>query len=102
MVTLVLDILGGIGICVTIVFGRQLRRWERLLKGTRVAVSFKGKRKMTPRLIDWLRWAQQIESDKNVNGQVIYTMGGTTIAIMKLQPKGHGKTTTKTVKEPTA
>jgi hypothetical protein len=100
MVTLILDILGGIGLVAGIVFGVQLWRWERLLKGTRVAVSFKGKRQMTPRLIDWLVWAQRLEGDKQVNGQVIYSKGGTTLALLKLLPKDHGKTTTRTIKEP--
>ena len=82
------------GIC-----AHKLYQWEHLLQQSRVAVSFKGKRQMTPRLIDWLVWAQRLEGDKNVNGQVIYKQGGTTIALMKPAPKDHGKTVTTTVKE---
>lgn len=92
------DIFAAVGWCAAIMFGVKLYRWERLLQLSRVAVSFKGKRAMTPRLIDWLVWAQRLQSDKKVNGQVIYKQGGTTIALMQPPPKEHGKTETTTIK----
>lgn len=73
----------------------QLYRWEQLLKRSRVQVRYKGKPKMTPRLLDWLVWAQRLDSDKAVSGQVIYSQGGTVIALMRPLPKDHNKTTTK-------
>lgn len=99
MVSLLFDILFCIGWIGFMLFARQLYRWERQLKRARVAVSFKGKRQMTPRLIDLLVWATRLEGDKKVNGQVIYKQGGTTIALLKPLPKEHGKTTTKTIRE---
>lgn len=82
-------------------FSRQLYQWERQLRGARVKVYFKGRVAMSPRLIDWLHWANTLHGDRKVNGQVVYKQGGTTIAITKPDPRGHGKTTTKTVKEKT-
>jgi hypothetical protein len=100
--TVILLIVALLGWLAAIIAGRQLYRWERFLRGTRVQVRFKGKAKMSPRLIDWLVWAQRLQGDKKVNGQVIYSQGGTTIALMRLPPKDHGKTATTTIKEPAA
>lgn len=99
MLTILLDILGIMGWLVALVCARQLYRWERQLTGARLRVSFKGRTQMTPRLIDWLRWANTLQGDKRVNGQVVYKQGGTTIAIVKPLPRDHGKTVTRTIKE---
>jgi len=89
--------LGAAGWIVAFVGWRQLYRWERQLRGVRIQVTFKGKPKMNPRLIDWLRWGLTLQGDKRINGQVVYGQGGTTIALLKPQPRSHGKTKTKTV-----
>lgn len=101
-ITIVLDLLGIIGIVGGVICARQLRRWERQLQGARVVIAYKGKNKMTPRLLDFLRWANQLDSDKALNGQVIYKLGGTTLAIIKPAPKDHGKAQTRTIKEKAA
>lgn len=100
--SIIICIIGLAGLTLGLACAWQLRRWERHLTGVRVQVSYKGKAKMTPRLIDWLKWALSLEGDKRINGQVVYAQGGTTIALMKPAPREHGKTTTKTVKEKAA
>lgn len=102
MLTIVLSVLAIVGFAFGSACGYQLWRWERQLRGARISVTYKGKTKMTPRLLDWLLWANKLEGDKRVNGQVIYQMGGTTIALRKPLPRSHGKTKTRTIKEPTA
>lgn len=88
---------GTVGWIAALVAWRQLYRWERQLTGARVLVSYKGRTKMSPRLIDWLKWANTLQGDTRLNGQVIYKMGSTTISILKPLSRGHGKTATKTV-----
>lgn len=94
--------IAAVGWISALIAGRRLYLWERQLKGARIQVSFKGKAQMTPRLLDWLVWANRLDGDKRVNGQVLYAKGGTTIALRKRAPREHGKTTTKTIKEKTA
>lgn len=97
-ILLVVLVVGAVWMIIALALARRLYRWERNLRGVRVQINYKGRAKMTPRLFDWLLWANQLESDKRVNGQVIYSQGGTTIMLRK--PNDHGKATTKTIKEP--
>lgn len=101
MVGYAVGVVGLIGFAIGMACLIRLREWERHLYRTRITIHFKGRPQLSPRLIDWLLWARQLETDKRVNGQVLYKMGGTTIALRKLEAKDHGKTVTKTVKEPT-
>lgn len=79
-------------------FARRLYRWETLLSRARVKVYFKGKTAMTPRLLDLVLWADKLQKDKQVNGQVIFKQGGTTIALAKAH-KRVPKAKQSTVKE---
>lgn len=81
-------------------FSMRLYRWEVLLSRARVKVYFKNKSAMTPRLIDIVRWCDELQKDKQVNGQVIYKQGGTTIALAKAH-KRVPKPKVKTTKEKT-
>lgn len=98
MLDVILGILCVAAVVVAALCARQLQRWERLLSGARIVIAFKGKNKLTPRLIDFVRWAESLDSDKRVNGQTIYKLGGTTIALIKPDPRGHGKAKTTTIK----
>lgn len=95
MITVALAVVTVCSLAFGLVAMRQLYRWERQLRGVRVQVTFKGRVTMTPRLLDWLKWGLTLEGDKQVNGQVIYKQGGTTIALLK--PSDHGKSKTRKV-----
>lgn len=98
MVEIVSLAVGITGLTFGILCGLKLRKWERQLTGARVAIAFKGKTQMSAPLIDWLGWANLLHKDKDSAGRAIYKMGGTTVAIVKPQPK-HGRTKTRTIKE---
>lgn len=95
--TVVALAIGVFGLGFGLVCGWQLYRWERQLQRVRIAVFYKGKSQMTPRLIEWLKWGLSLERDKGVKGQAIYKMGGTTISLLKPVPKDHGKTEHRTI-----
>lgn len=96
--TIALTALAGFTTVCALFFGYRLYRWEVLLSRARIKVYFKGKPSMTPRLVDVVRWCDQLQADKRVNGQVIYKQGGTTIALAKAH-KRVPKAKQKTVKE---
>lgn len=95
----ILDILGLVGIGIGYLCLRRHRKWERQLRGARIAVAYKGKVKINAPLSDWLLWAQSLDADKTVTGRTVYKLGMTTVAILKPRSPEHGKATTKTVKE---
>lgn len=101
MLVIALIIIFALGV-IAFVLGLRLYYWEKQLQGARIVIAYKGRTKMNPRLIDWLLWSKQLDSDHRVNGQVVYRNGGTTIAIVKVPLRTHGKTTTTTVKEKAA
>lgn len=74
----------------------RLYRFEQLLKRARIVIAYKGKVKVNRPLDDWLRWCFQADKDRGANGQVMYQLGGTSIAVMEKTAKDHGKITTKT------
>lgn len=76
---------------------RRLYQWEKQLNGARLIIAYNGKNKLTPRLIDLLRWANSLQGDKRVNGHTLYKERGTAVAIVKPTPRQHGKTVTKTI-----
>lgn len=63
----------------------ELRRWAYLIKYTRVVVAYKRKVKLNGTLQEWALWAKAGERapDKKAGGRTIYTIGGTTIAILR-------------------
>lgn len=77
----------------------RLYRWERMLRRARIVIFFKGKSKINRPLIDWLRWCQSADKDKEQRGQAVYKMGGTTVAVLQPVSASHGKTVTKPVKK---
>lgn len=91
-------LIAAVGFTLGLLCALQLYKWERLLRAARIVIYFKGRSQMSPRLIDVLIWAQKLQGDARVNGQVIYKGGQVTVALKKPDPRGHGKTTT-TVKE---
>lgn len=93
---MIFEVIAGFTTVCALFFGYRLYRWEILLSRARVKVYFKGKPSMTPRLIDLVRWCDQLQGDKRVNGQVIFKQGGTTIALAKAHkrvPKPKDKVT---------
>jgi hypothetical protein len=98
---MVLPVIAGVGVVGWIgffIFAYKLWQWEYLLRYSRVQVRYKGRARMTPRLLDWLVWANRLKSDKQVSGQTVYAQGGTTISIMRPLPRDHNKTTHRIIK----
>ena len=91
-------VVGVIGLTAAGYFGWKLRQWEKHLSHARIAIAYKGKVKMDPRLIDWVHWSRMLAKDKRNTGQSVYKMGGTTVAILDPIPR-HSKTKTRTVRE---
>lgn len=89
---------GATGFLFGLLFGWRLYRWEKQLRGAKLAIAFKGRVKMSPTIHDLLKWALVLDRDKRNTGQAFFRMGGTTVAILKPTPK-HGKATVKTVKD---
>lgn len=92
-------LIGLVGLAAAGFFGYRLWRWERILKGARIVIQYKGKTKMSPRLFDWMVWVDSLEGNARVRSRSVYKIGGTTISITKPMPLGHGKTKTRTVQE---
>jgi hypothetical protein len=92
-------IVGIIGVAFGLYCGWKLRQWEHHLARSRIAIAYKGKVKMNTPLYEWLLWANRLDKDQQSRGRAVYKMGSTTVAILKPQPRTHGKTKTKTVKE---
>lgn len=81
--------------------GWGLWRWERQLKGARIAVAYKRRVQLQAPLHEWMRWALALKRDERSTGRVVYRNGGVTVAILK-PLRGHGKTKTHTIKEKAA
>jgi hypothetical protein len=76
----------------------ELRKWARQCQGARIAIAYKRKVKLQAPLIEWLMWVNQLDKDKDSHGRVVYSIGGTSVAITKAV---HPKRKRKWAKKPT-
>lgn len=74
---------GVFGICYAGRFYWELRRWAYLVKYGRIVVAYKGKVKLNAPIQEWALWCKMAEEDKSSNGRVLYTLGGTRIAVLR-------------------
>ena len=78
---------GGVVGLVGVAFGGrcywELWKWARQCQGARITVAYKRKVKLDAPLLEWLLWVNMLDKDKDTHGRVVYTVGGTTIAIRK-------------------
>ena len=98
MLTLIFSAITIVSLLIGSACTYRLYKWERLLRRARIAVAFKGKTKINRPLLDWMTWCRSADKDKHATGQVIYKLGGTTIAVLEPIARSHGKTVTKPVK----
>lgn len=61
---------------------RELYSWARQCQSAQIAVSYKQKVKLVAPLVEWLLWTKQLKGS-DANGRVIYSMGGTSVALIK-------------------
>lgn len=66
---------------------REARKWAGLYQHVRIVVAYKRKVKLDAPLEEWRRWANLLHDDERSSGRVMYSMGGTSIAILKPGPK---------------
>lgn len=83
MLSLLSLLVGIVGFAYGLRCWLELRRWAHLIKYGRIVVAYKSKVKLNAPLQEWALWAKMAESDKSTNGRVIYTLGGTRIAILR-------------------
>lgn len=87
--------LGLIGLSFGLLCALRLYRWERQLRGGRIAIAYKGKVKLNAPLIDWFNWINSLDRDRNATGHTIYKLGSTTVAILKRLPPPKAKSTVR-------
>lgn len=64
-------------------FYLHLWRWSKECKGARITIAYKRKVKIDAPLVEWLLWIRQANKDRQSGGRVVYSMGGTDVAIIK-------------------
>lgn len=74
---------GVIGVVYGLRCYRELWKWARQCQHARIAIAYKGRVKLQAPLVEWLLWCNMLDKDKDSNGRVVYSMGGTSIAITK-------------------
>lgn len=66
---------------------RELHKWARMCQNGRITIAYKRKVKLDAPLTEWLGWMNMLKKDKLSGGRVIYSMGGTSVAILKAPNK---------------
>lgn len=84
-------ILGFFGTVAGVGYGlvcrRELKKWAYQCQNARIAVAYKRKVKLQAPLVEWLTWINMLDKDQASNGRTVYTMGGTTVAIIRAPDK---------------
>lgn len=86
-VSYAIGVLGLVGVYFGVASYWHLRRWARQMQGARIAISYKRKVKLQAPLQEWMLWCNQLDKDKQSGGRVVYTLGGTSVAIIKRPEK---------------
>lgn len=61
----------------------ELWKWARECQYSRIAIAYKRKVKLQAPLVEWLLWIRKLNEDKDSSGRVIYSLGGTSVAITR-------------------
>lgn len=77
------SLIGVLGFAWGVRFYWELRKWAHLIKYARIVIAYKGKVKLNAPLQEWALWCKMAETDKSSNGRVVYTLGGTRVAILR-------------------
>jgi hypothetical protein len=83
MITYAIGIFGLAGWIFGIRCYVETRSWARQCNGARIAIAYKRKVKLEAPLTEFILWCRQLDKDKRSTGRTIYTMGSTTVAIIK-------------------
>lgn len=62
---------------------RKLWEWARQCQHARIVVANKNRVRLNAPILEWLLWANQLDADKDSNGRMIYSIGGTSVSIVK-------------------
>ena len=63
-------------------FYMELWKWAKQCQRAQIAIAYKRKVKLSAPLVEWLLWCNQLK-DKDENGRVVFSLGGTSVAILK-------------------
>lgn len=61
----------------------HLYRWAKECQGARITIAYKRKVKIDAPLVEWMLWIRQANKDKSTGGRIVYSVGGTQVAILK-------------------
>ena len=76
-------LLGVVGMAYGVRCYWELRKWAYLIKYGRIVIAYKNKVKLNAPLQEWALWCRTAEYDKSSNGRVVYSIGGTRVAILR-------------------
>jgi hypothetical protein len=62
---------------------RELWKWARQCQYARIVVAHKNRVRLNAPLVEWLLWCNQLDKDKDANGRMVYSLGGTSVSIIK-------------------
>lgn len=88
MIALIVGVgVGTIGILFGLRCYYELWKWARTCQSARIAIAYKRKVKLQGPLTEWIAWINMLDKDKDSQGRVVYTMGGTSVAITRADAK---------------
>lgn len=64
----------------------ELHKWAYQCKRARIVIAYKNKVRLNAPIVDYIKWVNLLDKDKDTNGRPVYMMGGTTVAILKGKP----------------
>lgn len=61
----------------------ELWKWARQMQGARIAIAYKNKVKLQAPLVEWMKWCNQLDDDKDSDGRVVLRMSHMSVVITK-------------------
>ncbi|MDE2101936.1 MAG: hypothetical protein KGL39_32115 [Patescibacteria group bacterium] len=61
----------------------ELWKWAKQCQNARIVIGYKRKVKRDAPILEYLLWTNLLDRDRDANGRVMYSLGGTTIALIK-------------------
>ena len=84
---------GLFGICFGLRCYRELYKWARQCQHARIAIAYKRRVQLQAPLVEWVKWCNQLDKDKDSHGRVVWRQGYASVAITKaVYPPGRFKT----------
>jgi hypothetical protein len=74
---------GVLGVAYAITCYYKLWQWARQCQHARIVVANKGRVRLNAPIVEWLLWCNMLDKDEGANGRMIYSVSGTSIAIIK-------------------